>query len=236
MHFQATFPAFGLPPVIVIGEPQNTEAKTSTPWLIVAMHEHFHQLQYAEPRYLEAVKSLDLSRGDNSGMWMLNYPFPYEKPELARDFGHVRDLLLEALNTADEKGFRKKAAEYIRERKRVFGQLSDDDHKYFSFQLWQEGIARYTQIKVAEAAKDYTPSAEFAALPDYEPFSAYAARARTETLDELKHADLGKMKRVIVYSFGAAEGLLLDRWNPDWKSQYFKHLLSTDALFEEQEK
>src|ERR1700739_1459126 len=28
----ATFPAFGPPSVIVIGEPQNTSSKTSTPW------------------------------------------------------------------------------------------------------------------------------------------------------------------------------------------------------------
>ena len=30
-----------------------------------------------------------------------------------------------------------------------------DDRKYFSFQLWQEGVARYIQIKSAEAAADY---------------------------------------------------------------------------------
>jgi hypothetical protein len=40
------------------------------------------------------------------------------------------------------------------------------------------------------------------------------------------------LKRIFVYSFGAAEGLLLDRLNPDWKSEYFKHPLSTDALFD----
>jgi hypothetical protein len=44
----ATFPAFGPPSVIVIGEPKNTESKTSTPWLITLMHENFHQLQNAQ--------------------------------------------------------------------------------------------------------------------------------------------------------------------------------------------
>jgi len=49
VNLLATFPAFGPRPVIVIGEPENTEAKTCTPWLITLMHEHFHQLQDTQP-------------------------------------------------------------------------------------------------------------------------------------------------------------------------------------------
>jgi hypothetical protein len=232
----ATFPAFGPPSVIVIGEPQNTAAKTSTPWLITVMHEHFHQLQDGQPGYYEAVNGLGLSGGDSSGMWMLNYPFPYEKTEVAQGFALLRDLLLHALGTAGRGEFKKAAADYVQERKRVFALLSANDHKYLSFQLWKEGVARYTQIKVAEAAAEYHPSQEYAALPDYEPFAAYAARARTETLNELKRADLATMKREFVYPFGAAEGLLLDRINPAWKSDYFQHPFSTDELFGVKEK
>lgn len=83
-----------------------------------------------------------------------------------------------------------------------------------------------TQIKSAEAAATFQPTPDFAALPDY------ARHARTDTLDELAHADLARMKRVFVYSFGAAEALLLDRLNPSWKATYFRHLLSTDVLFQ----
>jgi hypothetical protein len=57
----ATFPAFGPPSVIVIGEPKNTESKTSTPWLMTLMHEHFHQLQNAQPGYFQAVQDLGLT-------------------------------------------------------------------------------------------------------------------------------------------------------------------------------
>src|SRR2546421_11708217 len=90
----ATFPAFGPPSVIVIGEPKNTASKTSTPWLITVMHEHFHQLQNFQPGYFQAVEALGLSRGDATGMWMLNYPVPYEDPKVAQSFAHLRDLLL----------------------------------------------------------------------------------------------------------------------------------------------
>ena len=232
VEFQATFPAFGPPSVIVIGEPANTQSKTSTPWLFTVMHEHFHQLQNAQPDYLSAVNALGLSKGDTTGMWMLNYPFPYEKPEVAQGFAQLRDLLLRVLAEKDSAAFQKLASKYVEERRKFFAMLPDDDHKYFSFQLWQEGIARYTEVRSAEAAAEYQPTKEFAALEDYEPVSSYARRAREKTLDELKRANLTSWKRTVVYSFGAAEGFLLDRSNPAWREQYFKRMLSTDSYFE----
>jgi hypothetical protein len=228
----ATFPAFGPPSVIVIGEPRNTSSKTSTPWLVTLMHEHFHQLQNSKAGYFQAVQDLGLSGGDTTGMWMLNYPFPYEDPEVARSFAKLRDQLLRAVNEPDNDKAEQLAQEYAQERKRFFAQLSPDDKKYFNFQLWQEGIARYTQIKAAEAAAQYQPTAEYTALSDFESFAAYAAKARTETLNELKQADLTQWKRNVVYSFGAAEGLLLDRLNPKWKDAYFKHPFAMDLFFE----
>lgn len=232
LNFEATFPAFGPPAVIVIGEPRNTASKTSTPWVITVMHEHFHQLQWAQPGYYEEVEKLGLSHGDNTGMWMLNYPFPYEKADVAQEFSRVRQLLLAALNESDKNKFSNQAKQYVAERKNFFSLVSPDDRKYFEFQLWQEGIARYTQIKVAEAAIKYRPSEEFAALPDYTPFSDLAGKARADTLRELQDADLANWKRVVVYSFGGAQGLLLDRLDAKWKEEYFKHPLSTDALFD----
>ena len=227
----ATFPAFGPPAVIVIGEPAATTAETSTPWLITVMHEHFHQLQYAQPGYYESVEKLGLSKGDSTGAWMLNYPFPYEVPEIADAFAHLRDSLLAALNQVESMKFDSLAKAYLKERKQFLAQFLPGDRKYLSFQLWQEGVARYTQIKAAEAAADYQPSAAFAVLPDHTPFSAYALTARARTLDELRHVDLAQSKRESFYSFGAAEALLLDRINPAWKDQYFQHLLTTDPLF-----
>jgi hypothetical protein len=230
-NLQATFPAFGFPPVMVIGEPANTSSKTSTPWLIIVMHEHFHQLQWAQPDYMKAINDLGLSKGDATGMWMLNYLYPYDNPEMAGAFEHLRDSLMETLNEVEQNKFELLKKQYLKDRKQFFAQLLPGDHKYFSFQLWQEGIARYTQIKAAEAAGDYQPSTGFAALPDYTPFSTYALTVRARTLDELKHIDITQSKREVYYSFGAAEALLLDRINPEWKSQYFQHLLTTDPLF-----
>src|SRR5215468_570370 len=62
--FLATFPAFGREPVIVIGKAENTTDKTSTRWVFVALHEHFHQLQYSRPDYYTDVNRLGLAHGD----------------------------------------------------------------------------------------------------------------------------------------------------------------------------
>ncbi len=228
----ATFPAFGPPSVIVVGEPANTDSKTSTPWLITLMHEHFHQLQHDEPGYYEAMQKLGLSGSDNSGMWMLNYPFPYENEEVANSFNALRDSLSAALGESDEEQFKAAAQHYVQQRKKFFAQFSPNDAKYLNFQLWQEGIARYTQIKAAEAAPHYQPTREYSQLSDYESFASYAPKMRSKTLDELRKIDLRADKRTAVYSFGAAEGLLLDRLKPNWKDGYFKHMLSMEQYFD----
>ncbi|MBA3913118.1 MAG: hypothetical protein H0X25_04515 [Acidobacteriales bacterium] len=209
----------------------NTDRKRSTPWLITLMHEHFHQLQYAQPGYQEAVQALGLSHGDTSGMWMLNYDFPYSDPDIADRFSRLRDLLVAAVQAPDGTPLEKLANNYANERQVFLAHLKDDDRKYFSFQVWQEGIARYTEIKAAEASKEHHPSKEFAALADFDSFGGLAGRARPETLTELQRADLRKWKRTAFYSFGAMEGMLLDRIHPHWKEQYFRNLLSLDAAF-----
>jgi hypothetical protein len=228
----ATFPAFGdRIPVIVIGEAQLTEAKTSTPWLITLMHEHFHQLQETQPGAYENVDKLGLSKGDNTGMWMLNYAFPYDSKDLNDSFDHLKTLLLGALNEPDAKKFKPLAEDYVRTRKDFMAKLTPDDHKYLALQLWKEGIARYTEIKFAEAAAAYQPSADYKGLPDYSDFASYPAKRKAATLDELSKANLAKWQRIVVYSFGACEGLFLDRWHPQWQQRYFKETLSTDSYF-----
>lgn len=220
-NLQATFPAFGGAAVIVFGDPASVGSKSSTAWLITLMHEHFHQLQDSQPGYYQGVEELGLSHGDRSGMWMLNYPFPYEK--VPDNFGNLRELLLAALAESDPHKFHAAADKYVSARKEFFAHLSPEDSKYLNFQLWQEGIARYTQVKTAEAAANYSPTPEYQALADYESFSAYASQARKQTLDELRSIDMSKEKREAVYAWGAGEGFLLDRLEPKWQQEYFEH-------------
>ena len=68
--FLATFPAISgsMISTIVVGQAENTSTKTSTPWVVTLLHEHFHQLQYSQPNYYADVNALGLSHGDQTGM------------------------------------------------------------------------------------------------------------------------------------------------------------------------
>jgi hypothetical protein len=223
IDFLATFPAISgsMISTIVVGEAEHTSAKTSTPWVVTLLHEHFHQLQYSKENYYRDVDALNLSHGDQSGMWMLNYAFPYDKAEVQEQFANLSKLLAEAVE-AQRSERSKKLLAYLQARRNFQRLLTPDDYRYFSFQLWQEGIARYTEYHVARvAAAGYQPGKEFRGLLDFTTFKQTASAIRERIFRQLKTQKLGESQRSAFYSFGAAEGLLLDKVNPRWRSRYF---------------
>jgi hypothetical protein len=233
LNLLATFPIVGGVPTIVIGQAENTAKKTSTPWVVTMLHEHFHQLQYSQPDYYRQVEALGLSRGDQSGMWMLNYPFPYDWPEMKEHFSLLSRLLAEALQARNSSEFAAKLSAYLRQRDELGKTLSPDDYRYFSFQMWQEGIARYTEYRIAKlAAGKYKSSKAFRALKDYKPFAEVAQQIKSGILDELTTGKLEDNKRVMFYPLGAGEGLLLDRTNPRWRQHYFVDKFYLDKYFD----
>jgi hypothetical protein len=107
-----------------------------------------------------------------------------------------------------------------------------DDAAHFSFQLWQEGIARYTEYRMGElAAAAYKPSPAFSALPDFTPYAVAARVVRDRIHEQLTTVKLGEAGRSAFYPVGAAEGILLDRVNPGWRRQYASAGFSLDGLF-----
>ncbi|HEU4509421.1 MAG TPA: hypothetical protein VFR78_14340 [Pyrinomonadaceae bacterium] len=228
----ATFPAVGGISTIVIGQAENTASKTSTPWVITLMHEHLHQLQDFQPNFFKETEALNLSGGDQTGMWMLNFPFPYEKADVSRQVSLLTRLLLEGMDAKTDAQFSSKLASYLEAREALKKMLSSDEYKYLSFQLWKEGIARYTEDRVAHwAAEKYQPSRAFRELKDFTSFAAVAAQVRKGTVHELSTLKLEEYKRVAFYPIGAAEGLLLDRANPKWRTQYFARKFDNEKYF-----
>jgi hypothetical protein len=233
VNLLATFPAVGGVSTIVIGQAENTAKKSSTPWVVTVLHEHFHQMQSSQASYYSEVNSLNLSQGDQSGMWMLNYPFPYQNDRISAEFSRLGKLLAEALQAKTREDFSAKLAIYLEARKAFQGLLSPADYKYFSFQLWQEGIARYTEFRIADlAAEKYQPTREFRSLKDYLPFEEVAASIlNQQIMGKLSTLQLQKSERLVFYPFGAAEGLLLDRANPKWQDRYFTEKFYVDKYF-----
>ncbi|HKR01043.1 MAG TPA: hypothetical protein VJT09_10240 [Pyrinomonadaceae bacterium] len=227
----ATFPAVGGVSTIVIGQPENTDAKTSTRWVVTLFHEHFHQLQDSQPGFYTEVNALGLTRGDQTGMWMLNFPFPYERIEVKEQFSTLSRALADALQSS-RKDFPDKLSTYLAARKRFRELLAPDDYKYFSFQLWKEGVARYTEYRVAkEAAAHYSPGKDFSSLKDYKPFADDATLALDRIVNELQRLSLDKWQRTAFYPLGAGEALLLDRMNVKWQERYFAQKFSLDGFF-----
>jgi hypothetical protein len=232
-NFLATFPLVGGISTIVVGQAENTTAKTSTPWVVTLLHEHFHQLQDSQPDSYAAVDALNLSGGDQTGMWQINYPFPYSAPDVNRQFTDVSRLLAEAIQTKNKKEFSVKLAAYLEARRKFEKFLSPADYKYLSFQLWKEGVSRYTEYRVARlAGRKFKPGKAFRALKDYKTFDETADKLLENIVKQLTTLRLDESKRELFYPFGAGEALLLDRANPQWQSRYFAEKFYIDKYFE----
>jgi hypothetical protein len=228
----ATFPVNDVPTIVIGYRVPEKPAKVSTGWVATVLHEHFHQLQYSQPKYDAEVEALNLSHGDKTGMWMLNFAFPYSSTELNAKISSLGKLLAEAIESRKE-DLQTKLAAFLRARRQLQTMLTRDDYKYFSFQLWQEGMAMYTQYRVAKlAAMKYRPGKEFQSLEDYTSFEEVATGIRRNILEQLSALPLKDYKRVSFYYLGAGEGLLLDRVNPKWHKRYLKDRFSTDRYFD----
>jgi hypothetical protein len=232
--FQATFPVEGVSTVVIGSAASMQPPQNSTRWLLTSMHEHFHQWQDQLPGAQAAIDSLKLARGDSTGMWMLNYPFPYGDSTVARAFDEAARAGAAALRARGTPGFDAAYAAFDGARVRFESLLRPDDARYMAFQLWKEGVARYTELDVARtAAAHYQPSDRFRALPDFKPFDAEADAALGRILHELDHLHLPDWQRVVVYPFGATEALLLDEKRPGWKADYARERFRLDRLMEE---
>jgi hypothetical protein len=226
----ATFPAVGPTPTIVIGQPANA-GKSSSEWVLTLLHEHFHQLQFSRAGYYTALDTLGLARGDQSGMWMLNYPFPYDSLRIRRLTGAASTALADALD-ASASSTKDVLARSLAEYKDLRAALSLNDRRYLEFQLWQEGVARYVEYTCALVAAQAEPSsAEFVALPDYVPYAEVATRLFAGIMEGLRHPDLRANRRTTFYALGAALALLLDRTTPDWKDRYFSAMFTLQPHF-----
>lgn len=217
-HILATFPAVNSKDCVVVGTPENAN-KNSAEWIIILLHEHFHQYEYAYPDYYKAVNGLGLTNSSQSS-WMLDYPFPYDSSAINQQFKKYMKSLSKALTSIGTAQFASAFEEYKLERKRAQELLKASDYRYFSFQIWQEGIARYTEYKFLESLIDYSPFQETLQLADFSSFSTMKNDFYKSQIHNLETFSLMQNRRLCFYSIGFAEGLLLDYLNPDWRARF----------------
>lgn len=164
---------------------------------------------------------------------MLNFAFPYKDAKINEQFSVLCNSLAKALQAKKKSEFAAKLKAYLKARQSFREMLNPADYKYFSFQIWQEGVARYTEYRIAAlAAKNYKPRKEFRALKDYTPYSKVAGSIlNKQILPSLPTLQLEKSERLVFYGFGAAEGLLLDKANPNWRSRYANEKFYLEKYF-----
>ena len=214
----AAMPIFGPPSTIVMGTPEATGLSPAR-WRSTVLHEHFHQWQAALPDYYERVAALDLAAGDETGMWMLNFPFPYHDPAVAAAYAQAAQTLSAALDARGTAGFESRLRDYVERRRVLAATAGERNWRYLEFQLWQEGVARWTEMAIGGA------SADMALRSD-------AEARRGEILEALRNPDLLAGQRLVVYALGAGEAMLLEACGPAWRARY-PRLLALGPLVEE---
>ena len=223
-NLRATYPLLGGPPVVVVGRPGATELDP-TAWVAMVLHEHFHQLQMSDNEYYADVEALGLAGDDDTGSWMLDFPFPYDDPEVRRRFRGFCDTIRAVLAGDVPPGFVAEAS------RALAAALPDDAYRYLGFQLWQEGVARYVQYRAARLAGErFTPSPEMTALPGYRPFSEVADELRQQILDGLDEPRMAEFHRIAFYAAGAGLAMVLDEHSPGWRRGYMERKFALEAL------
>lgn len=201
----ATFPAFGLPPTVVVGQPERT-GKTAPEWVISLLHEHFHQLQMGDSDYVASAARLDLAGGDESGMWMLNWPFPYDSAPVRAAYDTLSLALAAAVSAIGTDSFTARVGPVPHGVASLVATLSPAAQRYFWLQIWQEGVSRYVELRVAQAAGP--------------PYAEVARRLRMGVLRALAQPDLPANRRSSFYALGAGLALVLDEIDPEWRARY----------------
>lgn len=217
-HLLAAMPLFGPPPTIVMGTPQST-GRTPAGWLRTILHEHFHQWQFSLPDYFARIDALDLKGGDETGMWALNFAFPYDRADVVAAQAAASLALAEAVAARGTKEFYGKFDAYLTARRTLARTASERNWRYAEFQLWQEGVARWTEIALGKAYPDSEVAKGAAALEE-------------RTLAELKKPAIADQKREFVYAYGAAEAMLLEACGAKWRKRY-PAVLSLGPLLDE---
>ena len=202
----ASMPLFGPPAVIVMGTPAST-GRTEANWVRTILHEHFHQWQNALPDYYSRTLALKLTGGDETGMWMLNYPFPYVRSDVAHAHAAASQALADALAARWTPEFFRRFDAYL-ERRRAFEAASGHENwRYIELQLWQEGVARWTEIALGRA------------YPDADVAQS-AEQLEERTIAALHSPDLAGQRREFVYAYGAGEAMLMEACGPNWRRRY----------------
>ncbi len=224
VNLSASFDVAGIS-AAVMGCPEALN-KTSGEWVITAAHEMFHVFQAARGGQ-QKVAALEIGP-TNDASWQLNLPFPYKDADVMRLIhlqGYPLWLAVTNSDLADAKYNLGTALDAARVYRAYLDRLAPEGrlYRYSEFQEWNEGVAAYTEYRVADAAAHgtYHPTEAFAALTDFSSYQRVWEQAYQGRIFLLKHAGRAAQSRTAFYHLGMGKALALDKVNPNWKDSYF---------------
>ncbi len=197
--------------VIQMGLPDALEA-TQADWIVTFLHEAFHQYQSTLPDYFSAVEVVRARLGKTSEQWSLDYPFPYADPKVKAAFAAMTMSAGEFLSADNDVQANAAIRSYVDARNRARDAMSPDDWLFYEFQVGQEGVARWTELRFAAAAGS--------ARPDIATIGKERTGGLAVSLNAIDSQGLNVWKRSSFYVLGAIEASMLDRVRPQWQREY----------------
>lgn len=197
--------------VIHMGLPDALEA-TPADWIVTYLHEAFHQYQSTLPGYVSALDGVRARLGKAGDQWVLEYPFPYADPKVKAEFAAMTLSAGQFLGAENDEQAQAAIRSYVEARNRARDAMSHDDWLYYEYQVGQEGVARWTELKFSAAAGN--ARADIAAIGK-ERTGGLAA-----SLGAIDRQGLNMWKRSSFYVLGAIEAFMLERMRPQWQQEY----------------
>lgn len=197
--------------VVHMGLPDALEA-TQADWIATFLHEAFHQYQSTLPGYYSAVDVVRARLGKTVEQWMLEYPFPYADPKVKAEFAAMTLSAGQFLSAENDAQAETAIRSYVDARNRARDAISPDDWLYYEFQVGQEGVARWTELRFAAAAGN--------ARPDIAAIGEERTGGLAVSLGAIDRQGLNMWRRSSFYVLGSIEASMLERVRPQWQLEY----------------
>ena len=197
--------------VIHMGLPDALEA-TQADWIVTFLHEAFHQYQSTLPGYYSAVDVVRARLGKAGEQWVLEYPFPYADPKVKAEFAAMTMRAGQFLSAETDTQAEAAIRSYVEARNRARDAMSPDDLLYYEFQVSQEGVARWTELRFATASGN--------ARPDIANVGKERTGGLAVSLSAIDRQGLNMWGRSAFYVLGAIEASMLQRVRPQWQLEY----------------
>ena len=210
--------------VIMMGTASTLET-TRAEWMVIVLHEAFHQYQSMLPAYVDATNSIRLDFEDGNepdARWILDYPFPYADPQVLAIYADMTGSALRFLEASSEQGKLAAIADYLAARERAKRNVGAKNWAYFEFQTGQEGVARWSEMMLAAAAGIADPD-----------LAVIAQETRLGLATSLRAIDRDGFRmwgRSAFYVLGAVEAEMLEQTEPSWRREYPRRPFELGAM------